>query len=1701
MTESSSTSSPSTALAHEAFVAARVPGWLRDATPAERQGLHTLARAAETARQHLKQASAALPALQPFALERLRAELDCVPGEPIDATRAVLYWVDPTGSRPPVQRTLLEAALLNFHSRDTEPDAYGEGSGLFAGLTASGAADTSRPLALTPAAFASRCRALDIGGRFQEALADQLPTRLPVRAEGAGHAESLPWQVFDSQRKAFEAEACVASIKKELGGVGHSLLAHWGYAPAAIAIPARANRLRLSDFPLSGVLVFTAQAESSAPQPVVAYIPGDPGGAVRQYAHAQAFVAALGEKLRDQTYRKFFARFVPLPRRLDFIAAVEAALAPAGWLPPHLSWTPVPLDGDPFEEGYRIWAQQTLAEASAIAVPTALLDHRDTMERYAHWVEIGEQLGISLTLMVGSALPGINLVVDGIVLAQSIYSVYEGAKAWQAGDAHAAIDHLFGAVENATFLGLGKRPKPTAAAAGFDAELVPVTGADGQVRLWRPDLDDFRARGLPPPSVEPDAAGIYRHDGRAWVHMNGRLHEVHASSTEAHAPLQGAQGQSYAPTLLGDGAGAWRAPHENPAQWQGTELIRRFNPRYEDLPPDTLLEAQRLAGISDGQLRQAHLDGSGPPASLARLLRQRLAERTLDSTVAALRTTRRLFQVPAPLVAALRTLPGWPAELALEYQLQEAVQLFGLQTSTQRVRLTAAALESGGWAADLMAQLGTEGIETILGMDTSLVPPDPVHESFGVQWAVALEAERGALIQRLIVDPTPTDAERQTLLGQFPGLTTEAVEALLRGRTGPERQALANGRVPAAMGELAAESLRQWRVTQACDAIAQGRFSADHERVVMGFWPRLGDWARFMRLELRENRFHGPLLQQAGDAEAPRWVIVRNGERYQAFDDQGLELSPSVSLEEALCATVPDNLRAAFTEQVTDAIGLRRALVEKALTDRAAVRSLLGLRPDRRRFFQPPARQANGAVGYELSGRGRLLETPRGGLHPFMIALRALYPDVSEAEMTELRASLGHGEAATVALESLNADLARLRLDLQAWVSRARDVVGEGAAQEHENRQSVAREIIAAWQRRQPTYAVGGVGYGIDLRGLRVSELPTLNVQLPHVQRLVLADMRITQVSQGFLASFPNISLLDLSFNLLSELPSGLNQLTRLARLRLDYTGQRSLAAVMDAVMPLATTLNYLGVAGSGLNLNVADFELLRQFPVLTSLGLEDNSIVLTDETVGGFNQLSQLEELSLGSNPLQRAPMVGNLHNLSWLELSSTGISDLPPGLVDLMNQDPVRLMEIDLSDNTIADLPELADTRFVQLARDTRETVESPYYGMSLNFDGNPLSEQGRAVLRRSSIQYFEEADVDNLVVEYDPEQWLVGCPEALATGVRSERDEPEAAEFYQLLSHVVDTADYLSDPAGTLQRAWELVGTWLNPGQDARAGLAALRQRLFSMAQDTQGTCGDGVALTLDEMEFEVEAWRRISTSQGSGNAALQDLLAYQRGLWRRALVDNLARRITRARVARAEGLADPATAPPLDPLDDLPDNLLDQGLDEVEVRFYLLDKLEGPLGLPPARGMRYTTRVSGATAQRVGVQVLQEDADEAFAAWVAERPSFRTYLENGRAPAFEPVRERWQAAADYLFSVSGEHPEVPATVPAALNGLREALPELDWETGEPLPALNEQQLQQAYAWISQQRERELDALALRLTRQLLRLDQPGPSGTAS
>jgi Leucine-rich repeat (LRR) protein len=125
----------------------------------------------------------------------------------------------------------------------------------------------------------------------------------------------------------------------------------------------------------------------------------------------------------------------------------------------------------------------------------------------------------------------------------------------------------------------------------------------------------------------------------------------------------------------------------------------------------------------------------------------------------------------------------------------------------------------------------------------------------------------------------------------------------------------------------------------------------------------------------------------------------------------------------------------------------------------------------------------------------------------------------------------------------------------------------------------------------------------------------------------------------------------------------------------------------------------------------------------LNTLALPQNEIHLDDASVQALAGLDRLEILDLTGNPLGRAPDVSQMHGLTTLSLSNTGITETPNGLFALK-----EIEDADLSNNAITELP--AD--YLELPAHITE---------SYNFSGNPLSEASLQQL----IGYFQRTGSD--------------------------------------------------------------------------------------------------------------------------------------------------------------------------------------------------------------------------------------------------------------------------------------------------------------------------------------------------------------------
>jgi len=1601
------------------LISRRLPTWLAKASPDDVQALYSLCEHAHEARDRLKACAQALDDYEAYARQRLAPLLASLGEAGVDAGRVMLYWPSPNDETAPLTCTLIQAALRNFTEEDTHAEAYGPGSGLFHCIAGDGPLerDTTRPLSITPWAFAQACRTADIGSGF----AGLLTRQLPVRAEGAPPADALPTVYEEADRTTLAAEALIAKLTGKVDTVGLSLLASAGVIDAGAwpKLPAQAKRLKLAGFDLNAVMLVIGDDNSPAGRPCVLYIPNDPNAPLTQFPNLDALMADLQRRVHHPAYLRFLAGYVGLKNQAAFIRAVEGpplddfdrlfatVVNPIAALtlviravshqrlfePPSITLNLANLS-EVFPDRYTQWREKTLADATLLAVPTERQDRLAAQARHAKWTALGESLG----LFVLSFIPGVGEITGVYSMVQSLRSVFEASKAWSKGDERQARILLLGAVDNVIGLRLSPRPPADAQGALLAERLRLVTNAAGEQRLWIPDTH-LSGSDHPPAGATPlTPAGLVTRGERQWVRMAGRYVEVERGATDRQAQLRlPVDHDGLAPRLLSNGHGGWRSEYENPGQWQGVHLIRRCTTEAIGLNDSEVALAQELAGVDDSQLQGRAWRTEPLPGMLRYHLRRRVHRQRLLQGVASLRSQGQLPHAAPEIVRTLVDVPSWPQSVGLEWRQPDG-SLSSLHPNADRlVRVSANEFAQGTWATELIKQMRSEDLAPLVGKG---VFAEAFRQRMSQQWADVLERNCLELAHQLSQDPVP-QGPVATVMRQFTSLPEQVATELVAHSNSQQRAGLEAGRVPLPVAELAAEFQRQLRVSLACEALYDGYSTPDAQI----------------------------LLQRLPEAL---------GQGFSSLPPAGPAPGPLPQLAEA------------------------------ALAQRDTVRRLLGMAVDSRRFFRLPARLQDGRLGYLLSGRGSARSTMVSPIDAITLLLRQLYPEANAPALQALRAEVGEGAAALEAISRRERELTDLREALNQW----RDAMPQGPAHSiahsmevREARYEAATTIMRSWQRSFITHGIhanGAPRYVLNLSYLTLGgELPILPASFPHVTEVWLAGLRLTRIDPAFLECFPNARMLSLENNPLTELPQGPQWLHRLHEVELREIGPGGSRQVVNWLLPSAGTLRRLSLSQNPALPMDALMQHLGQFTALTDLELNDVGLVITPERAGVFNTLTNLVSLSLNDNPLALPPRVDSLHRLNWLSLANTDLEALPPGLEQLMVASPLRLSYINLGDNRIRQLPDLRNTAFV------RQAAQPEPYGISsveLILDGNPLDEAAVAQLDEAGIDF----DPVPQLVQPDPQgafedQWLVGCPALLEHEIRSARQERAAGPFYEVLSRIVQTAPYVrairaAERTEVLSRAWDLARLLLMPGEQPMPGLAQLRDRLYNMATEAQATCGDGIVLTIDQFDSEVMVWRAITHSMSaSEEGPLRDAALSARRIYRQALLDGQAQRLVRARVARLAGNvpADPAT----DLGDDLPNTQLDMGIDEVELRLVLRQQLRTRLDLPPVSERLYEALVSEATQSRIAERVHALDTDEGFADWLVDHQNtWYAAIESRYELALDEVRAPYHDALEHVLTLAaGQQPTEPPT-PQSLSVLEAIDPTVNWTAQ---PQLNEQQ----------------------------------------
>ncbi|UVJ42322.1 leucine-rich repeat domain-containing protein [Pseudomonas sp. LS1212] len=489
---------------HQAFIQQHLPGWLKHASAKDLNRLHqsqvphqgtpqeqadwfanappdlretVLASQARSRRSRLVLAQALknLQGLVEFAEPRLKAHLqtEFELGLSVDKAQLMPVYIKYYGRGQRVlvngqPQSLLQAALLNFGDDvHFDPTSY---------LLRTPEAGEHLPL--TPAAFATLCRELDLGGQYQGHLAavyESPTTRAQV------HALSI-----DAYKDQLRVDTHIALMRHRISGRTQDRL-----LTLLDGQPARCSQLSLFGVPLHDILLIAPQSRNDEPHPVVAYMPGVVGAPLEEFASLQALQTHLKTNLCMAEYRESFQRFVPRDQHDHFFSVLKRNLAADASQAEDTTWTLAP-DADlhlretPIEQELFGYLQdrhlaRIKQEARALAVPTADADEKARQARLDYW----ESAGLNFLNVAAMFVPGLGEVMLAVVAVQLLKEVYDGVEAWEDGDIDTAMAHLKSVALNVAIIGGGVA---IAKAASFLKKLDVVTLPNGSKRLWKADL-------------------------------------------------------------------------------------------------------------------------------------------------------------------------------------------------------------------------------------------------------------------------------------------------------------------------------------------------------------------------------------------------------------------------------------------------------------------------------------------------------------------------------------------------------------------------------------------------------------------------------------------------------------------------------------------------------------------------------------------------------------------------------------------------------------------------------------------------------------------------------------------------------------------------------------------------------------------------------------------------------------------------------------------------------------------------------------------------------------------------------------------------------------------------------------------------------------------------------------------------------------
>lgn len=1535
----------------------------------------------------------------------------------------IIFGIDKAASR--IRRSsLLAAALHNFEETETQEGAFRNESGVFRNDPQG---SPKRLGIITPEKFATLCRRLDIGGQYQTHIkAKLLPSDPKAKL-------SLQKHSIASEKAAFRSSAFIARLNGDISAYAYDRLREVLDEKNQInfhGLPLRSHRLSLMGFRLTSVVLFSAVGEASVLKkavdaltpdsvkfwldwsrripvlpgneyekykliqaffangptgvvdemlrsddiyqqtrltgPVIAYVPDDPDHPLREYASLAEFMKALISQLRDPDYQEFFSRFVAQKDKGHFFTRTNERLKTMTWKQRE------PLDMGPWWRETAIenpdaqpitnlmtddlWVtlfqarrNKVISDARFIAVPTGDEDAASRWKRLTSYLDIGWNVFSFGAMLV----PGLNEVVLGIMVAQMLAEVAEGVEDWSKGDKEEASACLNGVLINFAQLALmgATHVIPKVPVSPF-VENLEVVRANGKERLWNPDLSPYEHAVSLPTASAPNELGLYSHEGKDVLKIDDKHYLVTQDpETGLHRLKHPARPDAYQPSLAHNGAGSWKTSLDRPLQWDQERLLRRLGGVTDTMSDESLEQILTVSGVKEDALRRMHVEHEAPPAMLVDAFKRFKLYAEAGELGQQILANRIPAGLEESIPAFMIELPRWPQSRAIALfdgpALEGASSRFGnvLVTPERQIKLTRAELRDGQLPQRVIESFSEPEIHELLGQGISSDRQVRINE-LRKRLAAEAEANHQRTFETLYTQHDVSDDFRVHLLrNDYPKMPLVVAEELLRDASPEELRHLSEKRrVPLSLRERAQIAQDRVRSSRAFEGLYLTlREGSDTRRLELASLAELPGWSAEVRIEIRAFSFSGELQASVGPEQAPIRKVLFFDERglYHARDEQALHLHGSDSFYTSLLHALPDSERKALGFEIHDGDKLKQALQRSPLSHERFA-SVLEQHPIRKPAYDPAVMKLRGGMpGYARQMSAGTIRQRLGWL----------YPGFSEAEVEQLMNGFGAG--APERLKALEDEFDQLTLSLNRWVNAPATLpsTGVAAALESSSRQRLSATLKQCWQRTGPA--------GIEVPGIvrpqalildgqsmnrHIASMPRLTANFDHVTRLSIRRADVLPGQAHFFGPFRQLRSLDVTGNLLDRLPASISEMH-----------------------------------------------------FLEDLGLSENRIELTPESVARLRGMIRLQVLGFRGNPLRLAPDVSRMPDLHMLNLENTRIDSWPTGL---FGQPRPRNIYLDLRNNRISRIPEVAPGSFRAELLARTLLSRGPEWISPENL--NTLRLYRESVGLDPERPYPPRGTLDSVGwASGMSEQWQV----RQATWDAVE-DEFNSEQFFNELRRLTRSADFM---AGGLYRQELTAKVWRM--LEAMEENTELRTTIFAEAV-ARTQCVDGATQLFNVLGMKV----LVHEAYALANPGLieAELVSLAKGKARLDEIERIAEHHIAERIAKGEQIQRVDA-----------EGHVAGTIDVVEVHLAYATELAKPeslngLDLPWQSRTIQFRNIAGVSARQIEnarVRVLELEQGDLLRDAIAEQPFWKSYVQGANRARFRQIDRRMNALYEY------------------------------------------------------------------------------------